>query len=616
MKTKSIVFSLGLAAVGVGAGWFAARHWPASTSRSASASTAAGRKILYYQSAMHPWIKSDKPGKCTICGMDLVPVYEGDKGFDASAGLVTLSSNSVNVIHVRTDAVRRGPLRRTLRVAGTIEDDDSRHRILSAYVDGRIDRLQVNYVGAEVVENQPLAEIYSPTLLNAEREYVLLAARKPGPADPPTDQARLLEAARLRLKRMGLTDTQVAALPAKPENAIESEILAPISGTVVARNVYEGQYVREGDKLFELADFSTMWFRFDAYEQDLPWLAVGLEVDVTVPAVPGKVYRARITFIDPNLKDPTRSAKVRVELPNPVVQQAGSSHRELYHRLYAEATVKIDIPEVLTLPRSAVLSPGSQPVVYVDRGGGAYEERQVRLGRAGDAAWELLGGVSEGEQVVTAGNLLIDSQAQLNQASQPAPPPPDTTRTSTSTTTTTTTSATPAPASPAPAAAAPAATAPAERGDALDEQQRNILSGFLARADALRAALSGDNLDGFNREAAKLHDLLPGLLNAFDPAPAWHPLVARIESAAHLEKAASLKDARKEFYDLSAAVVDLVQKLRSRPGPFTSIKVFQCPMLKQAFPGAPARGLWMQLEGPLRNPYFGADMIDCGTELR
>lgn len=590
MKPRLLFLTLIVAALAAGAGWFAARQWPASP----ASAPPAGRKILYYQSAMHPWIKSDKPGKCTICGMDLVPVYEGDKGFEAGEGLVTLSSNTITVIHVQTGPVRRQPLRRTLRVAGNIDDDDTRRRILSAYIDGRIDRLMVNYVGAEVVQGQPLAAIYSPMLLSAEREYVLLASRKSGPADPGDGQARLLESTRLRLQRLGLTGAQIDSLPAKPETELHSEILAPMTGTVVARNVYEGQYVREGDKLFEIADFSVMWFQFDAYERDLSWLQTGQEVDVTAPAVPGKIYRAKITFIDPNLKDPTRSAKVRVELPNPVVEENGRRRRELYHRLYAEAVVKVDLPSVLTVPRSAVLFPGTQPVVYVDRGGSTYEQRRLRLGRAGDDAWEVLDGLAEGEQVVITGNLLIDAQAQLNQSVNPPGPAP-----------TNSFSAVETNVSPPPGAV-----------ETPNETQRKILRDFLALADSIRAALSGDDLAGFNQSAARLHDTLPALLNAFDDAPAWQALVAKIESNAHLEKAADLKAARKQFYALSTAIVELVERLRSRPGEFQALKVYQCPMLKQAFPGAPGKGLWMQLQGPIRNPYFGAEMIDCGTEIR
>ena len=405
----------------------------------------------------------------------------------------------------------------------------------------------------------------------------------------------MLEAATLRLKRLGLTEAQIAPLPRKPAGELRTEILAPMSGTVVARQVYEGQYVKEGDRLFELGDFSTMWFQFDAYERDLPWLREGQEVEVTTPAAPGKVYLAKISFIDPNLNDSTRSAKVRVEVTNPIVEQDGRKRRALYRRLYAEATVKVDVPNVLAVPRSAVLSPGAQAVVYVDKGGGAYEQRRLGLGRVGDDSWEVLEGVAEGERVVTAGNLLIDAQAQLNQSVSESEPGLLISRTP---------------------ATGSGDSAESVADETLTAPQQKAIKDFLADADALRAALSGDNLAEFNRQAPKLHEKLPGLLSAFDPASAWQPLIARVEENAHLDRAADIRMARKKFFALSAVVVELAQKLRAQQSGFGTLKVYQCPMLKQAFPGAPSTGLWMQLKGPLQNPYFGAEMIDCGTEIK
>lgn len=596
MKARNFFLIVLVAAVAGAAGWFAAKRLPASAQKP----DPGGRRVLFYQSAMHPWIKSDKPGKCTICGMDLVPVYEGDKGFDAGEGLVALSSNSIHVINVQTDEVRRQPLRRTLRVAGTIDDDDTRHRVLSAYVDSRIDKLFVNYVGAEVVEGQALAMLYSPMLLTAEREYVTLLKGAPASANLIDEHGKLVEAAALRLKRLGLTDQQITALAQKPENDLHTEILAPMTGTVVAREIYAGQYVKEGDKLFEIADFSTMWLKFDAYERDLPWLKIGQAVEVSTPAVPGKAFSASITFIDPNLNDPTRSAKVRVEIPNPVVEKEGRKVRELYHRLYAEAAAKADVPDVLAVPRSAVLMPGRQSVVYVDKGGGSYEPRQVKLGRAGDDFWEVLDGVNQGERIVTAGNLLIDAQAQLNLSGGTAGHDHGPTGVT--------------PSKPAPP------VSPADHSEhsatSLDQNQQKIAREFLAAEDAVRAALSGDDLAAFNQNAAKLHEIVPLLLSAFDRAPAWQPLIAKIGANAHLGQAADLKAARKAFHELSKAVVEFARKLRAQQNEFGALRVYECPMLKQAFPGAPAKGQWIQLEGPLRNPYFGAEMIDCGTDVK
>lgn len=589
MKPKLILSFVAVAALAGAAGWFAAQrghsHATAPGEPSSPGSNAT-RKILYYQSAMHPWIKSDKPGRCTICGMELSPVYEGEKGFAAGDGVVTLNSNSIQVLNVQSDEVRRQPLRRTLRVAGTIDDSDAAHRIVSAYIDGRVDNLSVNFVGAEVVAGQALATFYSPMLLAAEREYVSLLRQKPAGETLHAEHARLIEAAAQRLRRFGLVDSQIAALPQKDPNAIHTELLAPVSGTVVMRNVYAGQYVKEGDKLFEIADFSTMWFQFDAYERDLGWLSAGQKVKVTSPAVPGRTFSGRLAFIDPNLKEMTRSAKVRVELPNPLIETNGVKRRELLHKLYADAVVQVETPDVLTVSRGAVIAAGSAPVVYLDKGAGAYEQRRVKLGRSGDDAWEVLGGLEAGDRVVTQGNLLIDSQAQLN-ANVAA-------MAATSGTTNASTTALPA----------------------LTDAQRQRAQDYLALVDALGSALAADNLASFNEQAAKTHSATPALLNAFADQSPWRALVTPLDSVGHLAPAADLKGARKAFHPISSASVALAQALRRQEAQFKSLKVFRCPMTKDAFPGAPRTADWLQLKPVIHNPWFGAEMLDCGSEVK
>jgi len=350
---------------------------------------------------MHPWIKSDKPGRCTICGMELTPTAEGDKGTEQAGteGMTILTQNQVQVLHVQTVEAKTRPLARTLRVAGIITENTIRHRVLAAYVDGRIDKLYVNYLGAEVTAGQPLAEFYSPTLLQAEREYRQLAGE-------------LRKNTALRLRQMGLSPGQIDTLDDKPVNALTSQILSPISGTVVTQTVYQGQYVATGAPLLEIADFSTMWFVFRAYEQDMPWIQTGQTVRIAAPALPDKSFGGKITFIDPNFDDATRSAKVRVELPNPLV----GGKRELLNRFYAEGLVELDTPSILTVPRSAVIETGSEAVVYIDRTGGAYQPTVVKTGRRGDTLVEVLSGIREGDNVVTNGNLLIDGQSELNRA--------------------------------------------------------------------------------------------------------------------------------------------------------------------------------------------------------
>lgn len=565
------------AAIAVPATWFIARRSHTHTHDVASGTNAfsnasAERKPLYYQSAMHPWIKSPKPGRCTICGMELTPVYPGDSGFEAMGGgdVVPLSQSMIQVVNVQTAEAQVRPLRRTLTVAGTIDDNDARHRVLSAYIPGRIQKLHVNFVGAEVKEGQPLAEFYSPTLLQAEREYRTLTGD-------------LRAATGLRLRQFGLTQAQIDAVGTKPADALTSQLLAPISGTVVEKTVYEGQYVQEGEKLFEIADFSTMWFQFRAYEQDLPWIKTGLKVEVTTPSAPGKSFTGNITFIDPNFDESTRSTKVRVELENPAVD----GRRLLLHRLYADGLIELDAPEVLTVPREAIIETGPEAVTYVDQGGGAYSRRVLKLGRRGDALVEVASGLSAGEKVVVNGNLLIDGQAEMNRAFAE------------------------------PGSGARETNAPAGALPALTETQKPAVELFIARVDAMTASLAADNLDGFNTEAAKVHESMAGLMNAFVGADkAWHPLLMNIEESGHLEKAPDLKEARKAFHPFSNAAVALAKALRRDQKNFASLKVFRCPMTKDAFPGAPNRAEWIQLQPTVRNPYFGAEMLDCGSEVK
>lgn len=567
---KTLLTILISAALAAGATWYFLHG-----NHESSAPSSGERKVLYYQSAMHPWIKSDKPGRCTICGMELTPVYEGEKGFDEAGGdaAVSLTQSQIQVLHVQTEPVKTRPLVRNLAVAGMIDDDATRHRVLSAYVDGRIDKLHVNFIGAEVKDGQPLAEFYSPALLQAEREYRQL-------------DGDLKYKTGLRLLQMGLTPEQLAAVDTKPAEQFTSAILAPVSGTVVSRSVYEGQYVSTGQPLFEIADFSTMWFMFDAYEQDMPWIRPGLTVKVTTPSIPGKTFEGKITFIDPNFDESTRSTEIRVELPNPLV----NGRRELLHRLYADGVVELEAPPVLTVSRSAVIQAGPQAVAYVDLGGGRYEQRSLTLGRRGDSHIEVISGLAEGDAVVTNGNLLIDGQAEMNRAFMT---PPE--------------------------AVTPVATGT----KVLNEEQKKTIADFLAVADAMAAALSADNLDQFNKSSApammvtgalvKLgRDLFP---KGPDGSDAYETQLAALDGSRHFHGFDNIKAARIAFHRFSVAAAAVLEPLRTA-GLTPAFEIYECGMVDEAIPNVPPKARWIQTgKRPLANPFFGAEMLECGKTI-
>ena len=507
-----------------------AKFWPQ------SAVTTPSRKILLYQSPMHPWVKSDKPGQCTVCGMDLVPVYEGGESFEPLAnGMVLLPSSSPNVVGVKTAVVRKQVLARTLRVAGVIGEDESRHGILCAPAEGRIDGLAMTGDGDKVNRRQPLVTLFSRTLLSAANDYKL-ALEHNSPA---------VEQTKRRLEQYGLVWEQIQVIPQRQPEEVDFGILSPLTGTIVKSYVSEGQYVKEGDRLFEIADFTQMWFWFSAYEQDLPALRKGQFVTLQSPSLPGEFLKSKIDFISPNLDETTRSARVRVVLEN--------HDGRIKNKTYAAAVVELAAPEVLAIPRSAVLWPGGSPRVYVEQSAGNYQRREIKLGRVGDTSWEVLKGLKEGERVVEAGNMLIDGQAQLNDMAINPP-------------------------------------------EAVVIEISADLKVYLSAVASVNTALANDDLAAANAALEKLPAAPEGRIKTPAPSP-------NVE----------LKALRQAFLPWSQEIATLAIGLTQD---FPELRIFRCPMTHDLWPGAPANARWIQLTGELHNPYWGGEMQDCGMEVK
>ena len=519
-----------------------------------------------YQCPMHPWIKSDKPGdKCTICGMALVAAPAGDNSAAADPNLVTLTPAAASVTGVRTAEVRRATLVRTLRVTGVIDDDDTRHRILAARVPGRVEKLFVNYVGAEVRAGEPLATIYSPEMLTAQRQYIE-RLRAGDNAFTASERA----AAREKLLDLGLTEEEVVILEHTKEPTAMVNIRAPLSGTVVARHVYEGQQINQDrteaeTRLFEIADFSSMWFVFDAYEPDLAWLRAGQAVEVSAASLAGRTLTAPIAFIDPNLNEMTRTAKVRVILPN--------TDRTLFHKQTASGRVRLEVPALLVAPRTAVLQHGGEPVVFVQQADRAYMARRVQLGRVGDDIVEILAGLKEGDRIVIEGGLMLDGQAQLARAAITGDLPK---------------------ATPVAPKLEPVAAAPSEQGAA----QLKALA--FAAADA-GTALAADDFEAYRKQLPAFRAALAAYLAADPESP-----LAKL--ADPLRDRADLRTARRDFEPLSTALADLARARHLHH--LAGLHIFECPMSPVL-----GTGRWLGRTADLKNPFFGSAMLTCGEEL-
>jgi membrane fusion protein, copper/silver efflux system len=377
-----------------------------------SASTSPKEKTLY-TCGMHPQVIQDHPGNCPICGMKLTPILKSPKDSASNVSEIAIGPGVIQNMNIRTATVRRGPLRKTIRATGIIEHNEATTTQITTKFRGWIEKLYVSTTGQHVDEGEPLFEIYSPELYSAQNEYVL-ALSSTG------DSGELKESARRKLKFFDISDEQIAELEKTREPRKTLQIVAPASGYVMEKIVTQGQMVEAGTKLYEIADHSAIWVLAQVYEQDLPFIQSGQEAMLTVTYWPGKTFRGQVGFVYPTLDEKTRTATARIELPNPG------------HMLRPGMFASVEItPEMnsssLLVPDSAVLRSGQKNTVFVALPGGRFEPRTVTLGLAGENGEdEVLSGVSEGENIVTSGQFMLDSESQLREAIEKMAPPPAT----------------------------------------------------------------------------------------------------------------------------------------------------------------------------------------------
>lgn len=325
------------------------------------------------------------------------------------ASSVMLTDAEQKSIGVQLTAVTRREVATDLLLPGRVDEAETQLSTISARVAGRIDKLYLDFTGQAVRRGQAVASIYSPDLLTAAQEYRLAIESRAHLADA-TPEARqqsddLVAASKRKLELWGLTAKQVADLAAG-SSAVNITTYSPASGIVKERKVTEGQYVTEGEPLITISDLSRVWVLADIYQDEMSRVRNGAAVEITTDALPGTTLRGRVTFIDPSVKPDTRTTSARIEVANP----------QLRLRPGMFVRVRLDIGRhvpMLAVPRTAVLDTGTDKLVYVARGNGEFEQRTVQVGEATDGYYPVLSGVKEGEQVVTRGAFMIDSQTRI-----------------------------------------------------------------------------------------------------------------------------------------------------------------------------------------------------------
>ena len=360
-------------------------------------------QVSIWTCAMHPQIRMSGPGKCPICGMDLIPlVQSGSSSIDPDA--VHLSKEAAQLANVLTSVVTKQKPVKEIRLYGKVQADERLLQSQVAHIPGRIERLFVNFTGEQVSKGQVLAQIYSPELITSQQELVEAAKTK-------TSQPAIYEAAKEKLRQWKLTDNQIESIESSTLTKTTIDIVSNTSGIVTARLVNEGDYVSQGTVLLKIADLSNVWILFDAYESDLQFLSKGEKISFTLQALPGKDYSGNIVFIDPVIDPVTRVAKVRVETDN----HTGKLKPEMFASGIVLSTLE-EYSENVVIPKSAVLWTGKRSIVYVKQSGAnepVFKIREIGLGPILGESYIVTDGLSEGEEIVTSGTFSVDAAAQL-----------------------------------------------------------------------------------------------------------------------------------------------------------------------------------------------------------
>jgi membrane fusion protein, copper/silver efflux system len=391
------------------------REAPGAAPAAAAASLSAERRILFYRHPMDPSIHSDKPAKDSM-GMEYVPVY-ADEAQGASTvrdrAEIKVPPERAQLLGIRSVPVDSGFTAGTVHTVGRVAIDERRRAFVQTRYEGYVEKLYVDFTGKPVRKGQPLLAIYSPELVAAQKEYLVAlgAQGRLGDSSVPgvaKGGAELAEAGRQRLRALGLAPDDIAALDKTGAVRRTVTLHSPVSGVVVQKMAVEGMKVSPTDRLYEIADLSHVWILAEVYEKDLGAVRVGAPVRVSLSAPPGGDWRGVVSFVSPTVKPDTRTVEARIDVDN----HGGA----LKPDMFVDVSLEGASATALIVPDTAVIPTGERTLVFVDKGDGQYEPREVALGARVARGYEVRHGLSAGERVVVSANFLLDSESSLRAA--------------------------------------------------------------------------------------------------------------------------------------------------------------------------------------------------------
>lgn len=526
--------------------------------------------VQYWTCGMHPWVILPEPGDCPICGMDLVPLDP-----DKFSGEIAINPIVVQNMGVRVQEVTSGPLVKTIRTVGIIDYDEENVRDVNTKVSGWIEELYVDSLGARVTKGEPLFSLYSPQLYSAQEDFLIAAKSGKG---------SLLNAARTRLDYFDIRPEQIAALrtAGKPQKALD--VSSPFSGVVIAKHANEGMRIEPGMQVYRIADLSKLWVLVTVYEYQLPYVREGQDAVMTLPYIPGRKFEGDVVYVYPYLDKKTREAQVRLEFDNAdgLLKPGMFANVELRNTLAQEKTL---------VPRAAVIDTGARQVAFVSLGEGKFEPRSVETGlTTDDGKIEVLSGLKPGEMVVSSGQFLLDSEANMRESlakmvkGEPA-------------------------AEQKPVVAAGGASTLTAMPEPLAAELTKALDAYFVIQDAL----ADDTTDGVAAAAKTFAGAIGAMQKVSLPEHQhfWHelsePLSAAVKESAAVATAEDIADARLALGNLSVAFRKLVMATGIPPGYPREVQALHCPMFTEDQGGA----IWLQTGDEVRNPYMGSAMLGC-----